>query len=104
MIIGSPNDNDEEPNDKNLVPCFVFPGKKPNYSSQFEKTVMILESVDISNEDMCLMGNVRVNFAKLQMAAAGRKRVSIGNFSCICMILGGVYKPRGQTRGRGFLR
>ena len=62
---------------------------------------MILESVDISNEDMCLMGNVRVNFAKLQMAAAGRKRVSIGNFSYLkvkavflkCLQMGGVGLP-----------
>ena len=70
------NDEDELDN-KNLVPSFVFPGKKPNYASQFERTLMILESVDISDEDMCLMGNVRVNFANLQMAAAGRKRVTI---------------------------
>ena len=70
------NDEDELEN-KNLVPSFVFPGKKPNYASQFERTLMILESVDISDEDMCLMGNVRVNFANLQMAAAGRKRVTI---------------------------
>ena len=38
---------------------------------------MILESVDISEEDMCLMGNVRVNLAKLQKVAANRRRVVI---------------------------
>ena len=77
FLIGSPTDDANEEHNKNLVPCFVFPGKKPNYASQFESTVMILESVDVSNEDMCLMGNVRVNFANLQKAASGRKRVSI---------------------------
>ena len=38
---------------------------------------MILESVDISEEDMCLMGNVRVNFTRLQTVAANKKRVTI---------------------------
>jgi len=38
---------------------------------------MILESVDISEEDMCLMGNVRVNFTRLQKVAVNKKRVTI---------------------------
>ena len=38
---------------------------------------MILESVDISDEDMCLMGNIRVNFSRLQQVAASKRRVAI---------------------------
>jgi len=70
-------DNEPQVGDKSLVPCFVFAGKKPGYADLFQKSTMILESVDISEEDMCLMGNVRVNLAKLQKVAANRRRVVI---------------------------
>ena len=70
-------DNEPQVGDKSLVPCFVFAGKKPGYADLFQKSTMILESVDISEEDMCLMGNVRVNLAKLQKIAANRRRVVI---------------------------
>lgn len=38
---------------------------------------MILESLDINEEDQCVMGNVRVNFSKLQQVAANQKRVTV---------------------------
>jgi len=66
-----------EENDKSLVPCFVFHGKKPNYAKIFKKSTMVLESLDISEEDMCIMGNVRVNFTNLQKVAACQRRVTI---------------------------
>lgn len=50
---------------KSLVPTFVFPGKRPNYAEVFAKQVLVLESLDIT-EDFCLMGNIRVNMTKLK--------------------------------------
>lgn len=65
---------DEEGNDKSLVPTFVFAGKRPSYKEDFEKSTLLLESVDISSDDMCLMGNVRVNLTKLQEETCLQKR------------------------------
>ena len=81
-------DNEPQVGDKSLVPCFVFAGKKPGYADLFQKSTMILESVDISEEDMCLMGNVRVNLAKLQKVAANRRRVVIIAREVLQFILG----------------
>ena len=67
----------ETVSDKSLVPLFVFNGKKPNYAQIFKKSTILLESLDISEEDMCLMGNVRVNFTKLQQVAACQRRVTV---------------------------
>ncbi len=55
----------------------MYPGKKPNYADIFEGNTMILESLDINEEDMCVMGNVRVNFSKLQQVAVNQKRVTM---------------------------
>ena len=78
IFLGTTIDHEPyEENDKSLVPCFVFHGKKPNYGKIFKKSTMILESLDISEEDMCIMGNVRVNFTNLQKVAACQRRVTI---------------------------
>ena len=50
---------------KSLIPTFGFNCKKPNYAQIFEENVLILESLNIT-EDFCLMGNIRVNMTKLR--------------------------------------
>ena len=62
------------------MPTFVYPGKKPSYPKDFEKSILMLESIDINNDDLCVMGNVRVNLTMLQAAAGSRKRVSVSAF------------------------
>ena len=48
FLLGSTVDHEPyDENDKSLVPCFVFHGKKPNYGKIFKKSTMILESLDI---------------------------------------------------------
>lgn len=78
MITGSDENSDsEDDKSQSLVPCFVYPGKKPDYGKIFKNSTMILESVDLNEDDMCIMGNVRVNFARLQQVAGAQKRVTI---------------------------
>ena len=50
---------------KSLVPVFVFPGKRPTYAEDFKDHVIMLESLEIT-EDFCLMGNIRVNMSHLR--------------------------------------
>lgn len=50
---------------KSLVPVFVFPGKRPTYAEDFKDHVIMLESLEIT-EDFCLMGNIRVNMTHLR--------------------------------------
>ena len=50
---------------KSLVPVFVFPGKRPTYAEEFKEHVLMLESLEIT-EDFCLMGNIRINMTKLR--------------------------------------
>lgn len=57
------------------MPCFVFPGERPNYVTDFKNTSLLLESLD--NEDMCLIGTIRVNMDRLQTVVGSRKRVNV---------------------------
>jgi hypothetical protein len=50
---------------KSLVPVFVFPGKRPTYAEDFKDHVIMLESLEIT-EDFCLIGNIRVNMSHLR--------------------------------------
>ena len=77
LSISSSDQNDPEKTDlqtpkgmpqlsgKSLVPVFVFPGKRPTYQEDFKDHVLMLESLEIT-EDFCLMGNIRVNMTHLR--------------------------------------
>ena len=76
-MMSSDNDDPQKPSEaqtpqgmpqlsgKSLVPVFVFPGKRPTYAEDFKDHVIMLESLEIT-EDFCLMGNIRVNMTRLR--------------------------------------
>ena len=65
------NDNEAKPvpppelKGKSLIPTFSYNCKKHNYAKLFEENVLLLESLNIT-EDLCLMGNIRVNMTRLR--------------------------------------
>ena len=60
---------------KSLIPTFGFNCKRPNYAQIFEENVLVLESLNIT-EDFCLMGNIRVNMSKLRAINREQEAVS----------------------------
>ena len=60
-----------------LCPSVVLPGRLVASGAVAPRSLVTTTGEKISEEDMCLMGNVRVNLAKLQKVAANRRRVVI---------------------------
>ena len=77
---------------KSLIPTFGFNCKKPNYAQIFEENVLILESLNIT-EDFCLMGNIRVNMTKLR--AINREQEAVASTTTSW----GAQAPLARLRG-----